>query len=83
MVAGSIPAGRTYHTRPSNGAELFVAACYNEIMHSLNRSLSYFLIFTIIASFIAYRIIVRAYGDAYDDQSSYTTSVFDLSKPIK
>lgn len=34
-------------------------------MYSLNKSLVYFLIFTVISSFIAYRLVVASY-EKYD-----------------
>jgi hypothetical protein len=32
---------------------------------TLRKSLTYFLIFTVVASFFTYRIVVRAYDTAY------------------
>lgn len=38
-------------------------------MYSLNKSLLYMLIFTIIGSALAYKLVVTAYEGAYDEST--------------
>ncbi len=44
--------------------------------HALNKTLVYFLLFTVVSSLLAYRIIVKA----YDTYSDYPTDVAQLDK---
>jgi hypothetical protein len=43
--------------------------CYNNTVHQLNKTLVYFLIFTIISSLLAYKIVTSAYDNVGGETS--------------